>query len=151
NPAAGALSPSSVTIEGGTGSTAAVFQPAGKGVTVLAVQQPRGWSIPASAPSIKAIVSEPGLSLTDQIRIGQDLQAGGLVGLGEVAPDEGVTITLTSDSPDLLLSTSATEIGSKCITLKVAPGDSRATYFLQALKGSGSATYAASATGYRSR
>jgi hypothetical protein len=152
NTAAGRIAESPLTIPGGSSSATTEFVPSGAGETTLTASTPPGFSTPADLGAITAIVSTPGIAVSDQVAIGQDLQVGGLVSLGEAARDGGVDVTLTSTDPErMLLSTSATEVGSKSITLKIAAGGSSASYYLQALAGSGTVTYTASAPGYRSR
>jgi hypothetical protein len=152
NPAAGRIAASALTISGGSSSATTEFVPAGAGETTLSVNTPSGFSTPAEFATVTAIVNTPGIAVSDQLAIGQDLQVGGLVSLGEAAREGGVEVTLTSADPKrLLLSTSATEIGSKSITVKIPAGGSSSPYILQALTGSGTVTYTASAPGYRSR
>jgi hypothetical protein len=152
NTAVGTIANSPLTISGGSSSATTEFLPSGAGETILSVAAPPGFSTPAQLAAITAVVSAPGIAVSDQIAIGQDLQVGGLISLGEAAPADGLDVTLMSADPKrLLLSTSATEIGSKSISIKIPAGGSSATYYLQALGGSGIVTYTATASGFRSR
>jgi hypothetical protein len=148
----GKLANSTVTIPGGASTAMTAFEPAADGETTLTVSVPRGFSRPVQFASVTAVVSIPGIGLSDQLVIGKDLQLRGVAGLGEAAPAGGVTLTVTSDDPtQLLLSTTATDVGSESIQISFPAGTTTASYYLQALNGSGKVTYRASAPGYRDR
>ena len=93
------------------------------------------------------------MAVTDEISIGYNLQTGGSQHLGEPAPAGGVVVTLTSNDPaKLLLSRTPDQVGSDCITIAIpAGGVGGASYFIQALAGSGEVTYTATAPGFRTR
>jgi hypothetical protein len=92
------------------------------------------------------------LAITQDATVGENLQCPGVVSLGQPAPEGGLIVTLTSENPaQLLLSTNPGVLGSKSITVTVPAGAARAGYILQALANSGTATYTASAPGYKSR
>lgn len=153
NPATGTIATASVKIPGGSSSAATLFQPAAQGETTLAVTADTPWvSRSAQFTTLTAKVVMPGLALTEGTLIGQNLQAGGNLSLGEAAPAGGVVVTLTCDNPDrMLLSATSTDKGSSSLKVKIPPGGMHASYFMQALGGSGQVTYSASAPGYRSR
>jgi hypothetical protein len=152
NSAVGTIAPSTVKIAGGSSSATALFQPAGEGETTVAVTVPHSFSTPAQFTAVTAKVSTPGLSVSEDLFIGQNLEAGGSLSLGEAAPAGGVTVTLTCNDPDkLLLSPTATDKGSGVLTIKVPPGGIHGTYYMQALSGGGPVTYTATAPGYRTR
>ena len=98
-----------------------------------------------------ATVRIPGLVIDDGLTVGNNLQAIGHLLLGQAAPAGGVSVTLTSNSPDLLISDSETAAGSTILTLSFAPGQTSKTYYLQGRASAGMATYTASAPGYASR
>jgi hypothetical protein len=113
---------------------------------------PSWVSTAAQFTTVTAKVITPGLALTEGILIGQNLQAGGSLSLGEAAPAGGLVVTLICDNPDrMLLSATATDKGSNSLTIKIPPGGMHGLYYMQALGGSGPVTYRASAPGYRSR
>jgi hypothetical protein len=95
------------------------------------------------------VTAPPNLSISNE-SLGRDLQSQRTVSLGAPAPIAGVQITLTSSDPErLLLSTSATTVGTASIVLTVAANQSSSpAYFVQALQDNGAPTYTATATGY---
>ena len=152
NSSTGLLASSKVEIPGGGSAAIALFQPAAPGDTTLAINVPDGFSPVAQYRAVTVKVSTPGIGLSEDVTIGQNLEAGGGISLGEAAPAGGLEIKLTSSSPSqVLLSTTATEKGSPSITVKIPPGGTNATYYMQAVGATGPVTVSASAPGYRSR
>lgn len=148
----GVITDAVLTIAGGYGAASTQFQPSAPGIATIAVAAPTGFSVPAEGASVTAVVSAPGLAVTDQVSIGRDLQLGGSLSLGEPAPDSGLVVTLTSANPELLvLSAAPTEQGAGRLELKIPPGAAHGTYYLQALGGAGTIRYTATAPGFRSR
>ena len=149
----GVISPTRVSIPGGSPNAISEFTPAKPGTTSITTSIPPGFSRPpAKYAAVVAKVALPGLAITDQLMIGQNLQVGGNVGLGEAAGKGGVQVTITSDDPtQLLISRSGTEVGQKTITITVPAGGVSAPYMLQALGKTGTATYTATARGYSNR
>lgn len=151
NVGAGKVDPSFVTLTDGNPNGILEFKPGGAGETRLAPGVPTGFSIPAEDAEVTAVVRAPGVALTDEITIGQNLQLGAMVGLGEAATGD-VAVTLTADDPErLLLSGTGKEAGSGSITIKIPRGSVNARFYLQALGKSGTTTYTASVPGYTSR
>jgi len=148
NPSAGTIASSPVTIGGGASSAATSFQPIGMGSTAISASVPAGFTAVPPYGTVTANVRMTGLTVTDQVVAGMNLQVGGLVVLGQAAPAGGVSVTLTSNDPKLLLSTSPTAAGSGSITVMVPASSNNAPYYLQALSSSGSGTYTAAASGY---
>lgn len=147
----GTVNPSSVTMSARSPNAIVTFQPSSAGKTKLAVDVPSGFSAPAEDAAVTAIVRTPGIALMGQIRLGQNLQVGGVVGLGEAAA-ESVPVTLTSEDPKrLLLSLTEKDVGSESITVTIPPGKVNGSFYLQGLGSSGTANYNASAPGYASR
>lgn len=143
---------SQLTFDPGVPNVSVEFKPRSPGETTLALKMPDGFSMPTQYRAVTADVRAPGLALTDQVTVGQNLQVGGVAGLGEAAPEKGVEVTVTSDDPSrLLLSASGKEAGAKSVKLKIPAGQVNARYFLQALSRSGEVTYTASAPGFVSR
>lgn len=149
----GVISPAKVSIPGGSPNVISEFKPAKPGTTSITTSIPPGFSRPPTKyAAVVARVALPGISVTDQVMIGQNLQVGGNVGLGEAAGAGGVQVTITSDDPtQLLISRSSTEVGQKSITVTVPAGAVGAVYMLQALGKAGTATYTATARGYSNR
>lgn len=152
DPKVGAVVPEKVILPPGSASARVEFQSLTAGETILSLSVPQGFSVPARFARIIATVIVPGMAITDNLLIGNNLEAGGIVSLGEPAPAGGTVVTLTSGDPDkLLVSPSAGTVGSDCIRLTIPPGRVSATYLLQALKGVGEVTYTAAAPGFRAR
>lgn len=152
DPKVGQVVSETVSIPAGSASAGVEFRPLTAGQTIVSLSVPQGFSPPAQFSRVAATVIAPGMAITDNISVGNNLEAGGIVSLGEPAPSGGTVVTLTSGDPDkLLVSPSAGSVGSDCIRLAIPPGGVSATYLLQALKGAGEVTYTASAPGFRSR
>jgi hypothetical protein len=152
DPEVGTVADSLLSIPGGNSTAVTFFQPAGPGSTTLSIGVPAGFSPPSQMALVTAAVNAPGLAVTDKAFIGQNLQIGGLLSLGEAAPEQGLTVTLTSEDPErLLLSESPHEVGSGKVEITIEPGGSFARYYLQALAAAGSVRYTAAAPNHRSR
>jgi len=148
----GAITSSPVAISAGASTIATLFKPSAAGSTTLSLKQPPGFSTPLQFASVMAVVRRPGIGLTDELTVGENLQVSSVVGLGEAAPPGGVDIVITSDNPKaMLLSPDATHVGSKSITIKIEEGGFNSRFYVQALQGSGVVAYSASAPGYVSR
>jgi hypothetical protein len=152
NKLAGTVTGTPVVIGAGASSAILDFRPAAEGETVVSVVEPPGFSAPVQMATWKAVVQAPGLAVSDNLAVGKDLEISGVLSLGAEAPAGGLTVTLVSDDPKkLLLSESASQPGTASLTLTLKPGAVSASYFLQSLVDSGTATYKASAPGYRGR
>jgi hypothetical protein len=150
--AVGTMAASPLTIDGGSSNAATEFQPVSPGETTLAVNVPPGFSTPAKFAMVTVEVRPPGMAITTEVTIGQNLELPGTLVLGRPAPLGGVAVTLASSDPSLLLlSTGLTSPGSKSITITIPAGGRSTSYCLQALGNSGTATYTVNATGYLGR
>src|SRR6202012_4456832 len=115
----------------------------------LAVKAPHGFSVPSEFAMVTASVTKPGIVVSDDLFIGENLEVGGALALGERASAGGLTVTLTSADPTrLLISASQTEPGAKSIQIKIPADGFNASSFLQALGKSGEVEYTASAPGF---
>jgi hypothetical protein len=147
----GSITEAVVTISGGYSTAFTEFKPAAVGSTTLAVSVPPGFAPPPAPAAVTAVVTQPGLAISDQVMLGHNLEIRGVLSLGEVAED-GLTVTLSSSDPSkLLLSASPTDVGSGTLDVQIPAGGVNGVYYLQALAGSGSVTYTARAPGFRSR
>ena len=158
NPAAGTIKGPSQEIAGGTNMVATWLQPVGEGDTTLSAKarlkgrEASAFTPPADFAAVTAKIQRPGIAVSEGLVIGKNLQLGGVIALAEPAPESGIEVTLTSNDPEkLLISDSLTAVGKKSITLKVPAGSAVERYSLQALGGSGTVTYTATAPGYKSR
>jgi hypothetical protein len=149
----GTVEPAKVTIPAGAPNATVDFKPAKPGSTTLSIKPPAGFSPPpAKYANVVANVALPGIALTDQVMIGQNLQIGANVGLGEFAGPNGVQVTITSeDETKLLISKSATEVGAKTAVITIKPNGVSSPFYLQALGKSGTVSYTATAKGFASR
>ena len=148
----GSLNTAKVSIPAANNTASCEFRPRGLGQTVLAVVQPAGFRTPASRSSLAVTVRAPGLAILDDMTIGQHLQMGGVLNLGEPAPEAGLDVNLKSGDPTkLLLAPGPADAGQPSITIKIPPGGRSATYYVQALGNSGTVTHTAAASGYLDR
>ena len=150
-PATGSVLGGPVRFTGGVLSATAQFQPLGAGTALVGVTAPTGFTPAANGASLLVTVRVPGLVITNGITIGYNLQAPGTLLLGQAAPLGGVQVTISSNSPDLLLATSATAAGTNSIVLTIPAGQTSGSYYLQSRASSGSPTYTASAAGFQVR
>ena len=145
--ATGTILGSPVRFTGGVGAASALFQPLSAGTTVIGVIAPAGFTA-ATGGALTATVRVPGLVIEDGATIGNNLQAPGSLLLGRAAPAGGTVVTVSSNSPSLLLSNSETGAGASSITVTVPAGLSAGVYYLQGRSSVGTATYTASAPGF---
>ncbi len=152
NASVGHTADPTVVITGGSSHVLTGFEPAGEGETTLSLKPPAGFGLVPEFSSVIASVRLPGFALSDQVIVGQNLELGGVLGLGQYAGGNGVDVTLTSNDPtQLLLSATPTDAGSKSIVINVPLGEASARYYLQALGNSGTVSYTATAPGFRKR
>jgi hypothetical protein len=110
---------------------------------------PSGFSTPAqSANSLTATVRPSGL-VVPNVSVGKNLETDVSIRLNGV-PQSDVSVTISSNSPSLLFSQTATSLGSKQITLSIPAHKIGTDFFVQGLDSSGTATYTVSAAGYGS-
>ena len=153
NSAVGTVTPSQVTIPGGSESGTTQFQPAGAGTTSINVSVPSspvGFSTPSStyaALPVTATVSRIVLT-ADGIDIGKDLQVQGSIVLNQAAPTGGLPVTLSNSTGQLLFAANPTSAGQATLQITVPAGSNTAAYYVQATGNSGTPTYTATASGY---
>lgn len=127
------------------------FTPLAGGTTTLTVTPPAGWSVPSEYPNMVVTVTAAVVRLDtlNNRTIGRDLEITTLLRLDAPAPEGGVTVTLQSGSPNLLLSTAYGEIGSQTITVPINQGSQYGpSVYVQALGSSGTVDVTCSAPGY---
>ncbi len=160
NTSAGALSATSVQFITGTASNSDLtFQPSSNCnvpcTTTVGVTQPAGFSAPVRGGQLNVTVTLPSVSpRTTQTIIGRNLEVLGSGAL-DAASTNSLTVTISSDNANVLLSNSPTVRGSQSITLVVNPGAGVngiqfPTYYIQAIGDTGTATLTASAPGFNS-
>jgi hypothetical protein len=152
NPAAGKFTESPLTLPAGAGSVMLYFQPTAEGEAELTLKQPEGFSKPPTFEKLAASVRRPGIGLSDQLFVGENLEVAGVLSLAVLSPQGGTKVTITSEDPQkLILSNSPTEKGSASIVVTVPENESSARYYIQALGKSGTVDYTARAAGFRER
>jgi 6-phosphogluconolactonase (cycloisomerase 2 family)/uncharacterized protein YmfQ (DUF2313 family) len=157
----GNLGSSSITFNSGDSQNQTTFQPAAAGTSVVGITGGvvAGYYTPSNYKTATYTVSAPNSSIlfcdyeyitgTGAGTMGYNSTCTSGVYLATPAPTGGRTVTLTSsDTTKLLLSTSATVVGGKSVTLNVAAGGSSATFYIQALAATGSATITQTVSGY---
>ena len=147
-PASGSVA-ASVVFNGGDSSISTLFSALSPGTTTIGAGVPPGFILPSQgAASVTATVIPATMSLAN-LTLGQNLQTTARITLS--APSiAGATVTLTSnDSSRLLFSSDATTSGTGTLVMPIQAGRATsADFIVQALAGSGSVTYTASAPGY---
>ena len=147
NTSVGTVTVSPVAFNSNVSSVSTAFDPAGAGTTTISVVPPAGFSTPSNLRTIAANVTAPGLTIPS-FAVGKDLQTSRSVSLGAPAPAGGLSVTIVSNNSDVLLAPNGTTAGSTTLTVTVAASNSAATFFVQALAGSGSAGLTATAPAY---
>jgi streptogramin lyase len=149
----GTIVTSPVTINPDTNTTTVLFHPVASGTANLLIATPTGFTTPngAGSNSIAATVNAPNLSINVSTNLGQNLQVDGQsVGLG-AAPPSNETLTLTSNSPNILIANTPAGPFSQSITLALSQGSFSVPGFsMEGLASTGTAQLTASAAGYNS-
>jgi len=149
NPGVGTITPT-LTFDGPADTLQALFTGVSPGTTTLTIVPPSGFSTPTQNASVSATVNPTTLAIqqTDAV-VGQNLETDAFVFLAGTAPSQGLTVSISSNSPNLLLSKDPTAAGTQTIEFVIPGGGSRTpTFYVQALANSGSATYTATASGF---
>jgi hypothetical protein len=147
NTSVGAIAVSPVTMLPANNDVTTLFQPMGKGSTVISVSAPAPFVTPAQGASITATVSTPGILLTDGVTVGKNLSQQGVIIL-PATPSTDLTVTLTVASGQLALSANGTDSGSSTINVVIPAGTINGTYYMYGLDTTGTATVSAVAPGY---
>jgi len=149
----GTIVTSPVTMNADTNTTTVLFHPVASGTANLLIATPTGFTTPtgAGSNSIAATVNAPNLSINVSTNLGQNLQVDGeSVSLG-AAPPGNETLTVTSNSPNVLIANTPAGPFSQSITLALSQGSFSVPGFsMQGLAGTGTAQLTASAAGYNS-
>ncbi len=158
NTSVGTITNGPAVFQAGAMSATLLFQPSTGGATTLGVGTPSigGFSTPASETQLVATVTNPAITLNLAApTVGANLEILASGALTAPAPADGVQITLTSNNPNVLLSsdTTGTTAGAQSISIFVPPtngyqGKGFPAFYVQALAASGTAQITASATGW---
>ena len=142
NTAVGTISGSPLTISGGFGSGSVTLHPLTEGTTIVTASAPS-----FASAQVGATFGPQNLILNGGLTLGKSLQGSDSVTLPSNAASGGVQVTITSNSPSLLLAVSPADVGSGTIVVTVPGGSRAAPFFVQSASASGSGTYTASLTG----
>ncbi len=143
--------PATVTVV--AGSTSAQITVTAKNTTGDTTLNASATGAMAASATI-TVTNAPPLTLSENVvgsnTIGKDLQTSFIASLGAAAPAGNLQVTITSaDETKVVLSTSATTVGSKSITVQANAGSFQTpAFFVQALAASGTVQLTATATGY---
>ena len=146
----GTIVGSPLTFNGNENAKTVQFDPATAGTSLIRVETPATFSTPTTSQTITATVTAPAINFNGPT-VGKDLQVTGSLSLDAGAPGAGFGVLLTSQDPTkVLLSTSATALGSAQITLPFNNGSSSpsTSFFIQALDNTGTVQVIASAPGF---
>jgi hypothetical protein len=155
----GVIQSSPAVFQSGTSSvTTVAFDPVGKGTTTLSLDASStpGFSNPSSGGTISVSVTLPQIQFSlPTTNVGLNLQLDCSAKLTAPAPSPSLTVTISSNNPQVVLSSDPTLAGSSSITLSVAGGAGVdgigfPAFYAQALPGNtgGTAVLTASAPGY---
>jgi hypothetical protein len=141
NALVGAVAASPVAFTGGQGSALAAFHPLTGGTTQLTLGTPAGFSVAASREQATVTVTAPVVFPQAELTVGRGLQVSTQLTLGSPAPAGNLQLTISSDDPSkVLLSTSATAVGTPNINVMVPAGSlNTPAFYIQALDNSGAA------------
>ena len=151
NAAVGTIVTSPVVVAADTNFGSTTFHPVGAGTTNLVITTPAGFTTPnpSGATSIAATVSAPTIGINVSTTLGQNLQVDSQsIGLA-AAPPTSRTLTLTSNSANVLLANTPAGPFMQSINLALTQGSPSVPVFsMQSLANSGSAQLTATAAGY---
>jgi hypothetical protein len=140
-PATGTLGATSVTINPGQDSSYTTFLPVAAGTANIRITAtPSGYTTPGNDQVTTFTVTEPSSGVT-AVTVGKNLQSTTYGTLGVGAPSGGITVLLTSaDSTKVLLSKSATTVGTASISYNLTSGQSQTpSFYVQAIGNPGTA------------
>jgi hypothetical protein len=153
NPGVGTITTSPLVFNANENQKLTAFDPASAGTSVLSVDTPAGFSTPNNLRAMTANVVVPSVNLGDA-QVGKDMQVQTNVFLAAPAPTGGLPMTFTvSDPTRVRLSRSATVLGDETgeVIFNIPAGAiSTGAFYVQAIDGSGTVQYTASAPGYNS-
>jgi hypothetical protein len=133
---------------GNTSSLTTAFHPLAVGAAVVSISAP-GFTTPSNYQTVPTTVTE-GISIAN-FNAGNNLQTTFTGSLAQPAPTGGVTVTISSTNPALLLAATPTDPGASSISVIVPEGTSYlGTLYANALAGTGSSQLTASAPGFSS-
>jgi hypothetical protein len=148
-PGVGSINPSTVTIQGGLSSTTAEFEPTGPGETLVGATAVPAFDSPSQFGNLTAKVRGDSMMVSSTM-VGENLQSSANVLLSRPAPAGGLKVTITSSDPRrLLLSNLGAGPGAKSTTITVPAGVNSASFTVEGMARSGSATYTATAPGFQ--
>jgi hypothetical protein len=142
------VSPKQLVFSGSTTQGNVTYTPLKPGQATISLTVPSGYATVPSQSQLSIVVNTAALSFTTTVsQLGRDLQIP--IGFGAQAPQQNMTVTLTSsDSSLLVLSTDPTVPGTPSVTMPLSSFGYPQVY-AQGLAGSGSATITLTSSGYQ--
>lgn len=151
-PSVATLSPTSLTIAAENGSATATLTPETTGstnVTANATASSPAQTLPAAQVAATFNQVNTYLSISgDNTTIGNQLASPYSVYLSTAAGSSGESVTITSNSPAVLLAATPAGPGSTTLTLTVPASGLTASFYVIGASNTGSATLTASGSGY---
>ena len=115
-----------------TSTGGVALKPQVAGTTTVSASIPGFLQVTSSAGS-SVTISQPGIAV-NTATVGSGLQVGASGSLG-ASNHGGVTVTLSSGDPNLLLAPNATTVGTSTLNINVPDGQTFFSYVVQALEG----------------
>ena len=142
----GTITTSPINIVAGTDNASTQFQALDNGNTVITAS-----SVGYGQAQVTAGVTTQAVFLGFPLLIGRNLQSPASVSLPALAGPGGVAVTITSNSPLIKLSNTATGVGSSQIIVTVPQGSAFGDFYVQSFGDSGTGTYTATTAQYASK
>ncbi len=144
----GTILGSPLTINGGSSNGNVAFHPIGAGDTTVSVSTPTGFNTPTSGTSLVATVTGARINV-NPVTVGSNLQVRVFGTLDTPAPSGGLTITVSSNNPNVLVSADPLVVGSSSTLIIVPAGTTNLpAFYVQSLASSGTAQITLTGPGY---
>jgi hypothetical protein len=153
NTSVGTINVTPVVFNNGDSSQASAFHPLADGSSIVAIGVPSvaGFSTPSNYQQITANVTPAAIYLND-VYVGIAMQTPTNISLGNPAPSNGLTLTVSVDpTKGVLLSSDPSALGATSLTFNLPGGsNSTPTFYVQVQKSAVQAnvSFTASAPGY---
>lgn len=144
---------SPITVPAGSSSASVVVSGVSAGSTTLTASGAAGISTITAGSASVVVSNAPAINLTVPAYVGYNQQTALSSSLGLAAPAGNAQVTFTSSDPTrMVVSSSATTVGSGSVTVTAAAGSTAIpAVYLQGLASSGSATLTVTASGYTTK
>ena len=148
--AVGSVTPTTIPFAANQTTAAAQFTAANTGNASVTALTPVGYSTPAGGANVVNFnVAAPGMNISN-VTVGQNLQTNANITLNGTSPSGGISIDLESSDPTkVVFSSSSGTLGTGSLTLSVPAGFNHTPdFYVQAVGGTGTVSYTASAPGF---